>query len=196
MTDCHALDDLITAFVDGELDEDERARVVAHLSICRACRHEVEAESTARHVLRAHAAVARTMGVTPSWRPQAFRLGRPALVVPRTAVVALVALLGFGVWTLWLRPNTVEAVGIIGDSHCVATHVHLPGNAESRGCVLNCVKRGAEFVFVSDGEVFRIDNQAFPDLATFANQRVNVTGTMAHDAITVSTLAEARDRAQ
>lgn len=193
MTECHALDDLMTAFVDGELDDAGRARVIAHLEGCRTCRREVEAESTARHVLRAHAAVARTMGVAPSWTPHAFRLGAPALAAPRTAIVALVAAIGVGAWTLWLRPNTVEAIGIIGDSNCVATHVHLPGNTESRGCVLNCVKRGAEFVFVSNGEVIRIDNQAFPDLATFANQRVSVTGTMAHDAITVSQLAAARD---
>jgi anti-sigma factor RsiW len=185
MSECHVIDHLITAFVDNEISESQRTAVVAHLAECRVCRTEVEAESTARHVLRAHAAVARTMGVTPAWRPAAFRLGRPALVLPGPMVAGvLVAALVIG--AVLLRPTAAQAVGVIGDSVCAATHPHAPGDAESRECVVNCVAHGAHFVLVSGQTVYRIENQEFPDLATFANVAVRVTGTIGSDAIRVS----------
>ena len=60
----------------------------------------VEAESTAKHVLHAHATVARTLGVSPSWRPRVFRLGQPTIPVhPKILVlVAVIATLS-GSWT-------------------------------------------------------------------------------------------------
>jgi len=50
---------------------------------------------------------------------------------------------------------------------------------------LNCVRKGAEFVLLTDDAVYRIKNQQFPDLGTFANVRITATGTVAKDVITL-----------
>ena len=171
--------------------ETARAAVVAHLRGCEACRHRAEAESTARQMLHAHAQVARTMGVQPAWRPRVSRLGRPALPVS-APVLLLAAVLtgGLGFWIL--RPVTLTAVGVIGDSFC--EHVHRPAarfDVDERTCTLNCVKLGAEFVLVTDTRIYRISNQDLPGLATFADGRVAVTGRMDGDMLRVASLQPA-----
>jgi putative zinc finger protein len=177
MMTCRDLERLITPFVDGECRVEERASVLAHLQRCVACRTRVEAESTASQVLQAHAAIARTMGVPPAWRPRVFRLGQPALPVrPTWLLVAILAIL-LGGW--WLRPTPVMAVGVIGDSYC--EHVHRYSaqfNVTDRECTLGCVKAGAEFVLVTETQVYRIRNQQLPELAALANQRVRMQGTV------------------
>src|SRR5262245_43285902 len=89
---CHEVDRLITPFIDAECTDAERTTLIAHLQVCDACRRRIDAESTAKQVLHAHAAVARTMGVTPPWRPRVFRLGQPTLPV-RAATLALFAII-------------------------------------------------------------------------------------------------------
>src|SRR5215207_10532439 len=88
---CHDVDQLVTQFIDGECAAADRAAVVAHLRACDACRRRVDAESTAKEVLHAHATVARTMGVAPSWRPRVFRLGQPALPMSATTLTIVAA---------------------------------------------------------------------------------------------------------
>ena len=39
-----------------------------------------------------------------------------------------------------------------------------------------CVRRGAEFVLVTDTQIYRFHNQQLPELTAFANQRVKVEG--------------------
>ena len=187
MRECQALDLLVTPYVDGEASERDRQIIAQHLGECASCRARVDAEATARHTLRAHAAVARTLGVEPSWRPRAFRLGKPALVVSYPAAVAAgVALLLVGA-VFVLRPSTVSAVGVIGDSHCGPAHRYTALNqANNRTCTLRCVARGARFVLVSEGKVVTIANQDFPDLAAFANEQVQLTGRMTDKGMTVT----------
>jgi hypothetical protein len=184
---CHELDRLITQFIDGECTNTERTEIIAHLGECESCHTRVEAEATAKHVLQAHAAVARTMGVAVSWRPRVFRLGQPALPVRPTWLVLLVAVVGAGLVGLFLRPAPLLAVGVIGDSFCDHEHRFTTRfNATERECTLGCVKRGAEFVLVTDTKVYRIRNQQLSDLATFANLRVKVEGTWDGDQIIVA----------
>jgi Putative zinc-finger len=188
---CHELDRLVTPFIDGECTEKERTEVFAHLRECQGCRTRVEAESTAKHVLHAHAAVARTMGVAPAWRPRVFRLGKSALPMPPTLML-LVAVIGAGLLGFWLRPTPVMAVGVIGDSFCQHEHRFTTRfNVDEHTCTLGCVKRGAEFVFVTDTQVYRIHNQQLPELAAFANRRVKVKGTWDGDRIVVASMAAA-----
>src|SRR5712691_7386306 len=125
---CHELDRLVTLFVDGECSDAERTAVIAHLRHCHECRTRVEAESTAKEVLHAHATVARTMGVPPSWRPRVFRLGQPALPV-HPKLLVLVAVVAAGLLGGWLRPTRVIAVGVIGDSLCQHEHHRFPNRA-------------------------------------------------------------------
>ena len=183
---CHELDRLITPFIDGECSDAQRTEVLAHLGQCHGCRVRVEAESTAKHVLHAHATVARTMGIAPPWRPRVFRLGQPALPVT-PGVLSLVAVIGAGLIFFWLRPTPVLAVGVIGDSFCQQEHRFISRfNDHEANCTLNCVKGGAEFVLVAGTRVYRIRNQQLPELAAFANIRVEVEGTLDGDRLVVA----------
>ena len=186
MMTCHEVDQLVTPFIDDECSATERADILAHLQQCHGCRTRVEAESTARHVLSAHAAVARTMGVTPPWRPRVFRLGQPTLPIHPTLLL-LAAVIGASLIGLWLRPTPALAVGVIGDSFCDRQHLFTARfNVGDHECTLGCVKGGAEFVLVTDTQVFRLGNQQLPDLAVLASQRVRVEGTMEGDRILVA----------
>ena len=184
MMTCRELDRLITPFIDDECSATERADVLAHLQQCQGCRTRVEAESTARHVLSAHAAVARTLGVAPPWRPRVFRLGQPTLPL-RPTVLLLFGLIGAGLLVFSLRPTPVLAVGVIGDSFCQREHLFTARfNVGDHECTLGCVKGGAEFVLVTDTQVYRLGNQ-IPNLAAFASQHVKVEGTLDGDRIRV-----------
>jgi hypothetical protein len=187
---CDELDRLVTPFIDGECSEAERTAIVAHLSQCGSCHTRVEAESTAKHLLQAHAAVARTMGVPMPWRPRVFRLGQPALPVHSRSLLLLMAVVGAGLVGLWLRPASVLAVGVIGDSFCLQHHRFTTRfNVDEHECTLGCVKGGAEYVLVTDTQVYRIRNQQLSDLATFANLRVKVKGTWDGDRIVVASMS-------
>jgi hypothetical protein len=188
---CLELDQLVTPFIDGECTDEERTEVLAHLRRCRGCRIRVEAESTAKHLLHAHAAVARTMGVAPAWRPRVFRLGKAALPVHPTLML-FVTVVGAGLLGFWLRPTPVMAVGVIGDSFCQHEHRFTTRfNVDERTCTLGCVKRGAEFVLVTDTQVYRIHNQQLPELAAFANRRVKMEGKWEGDRLVVASMTAA-----
>ena len=136
---CQMVDRLVTPFIDGECTATERAAMIGHLRQCESCRHRVEAESTAREVLHAHATVARTMGVAPAWRPRVSRLGRPFMPVPAPVLLALVAAAA-GVFAFWPGQATLTAVGVIGDSRC--QYAHRPAarfGVDEGTCTRNCV---------------------------------------------------------
>jgi hypothetical protein len=193
MSVCDDLDPFITPYVDGEVREEERAAVAGHLAHCSACRVRVEAEATARHVLRAHAAISRTMGVAPPWRPRTYRLGQPSLVLHQPARIAaltvvLAAAVGFG--AIWLRTDpALSAVGVIGDSFCGRRHVYTTADISDRACTQGCLDRGAEYVFVTDNEVYRISNQEFPGLGQYASARVEVTGKLSRTHLTIERIS-------
>lgn len=188
---CTELDRLITPFVDDECSPGDRASISTHLQQCDACRNRVEAEAAARNVLRVHAAIGGAMNTSPSWRPRVFRLGRPALPVhPKLLLASAVLCAGIAGW--WLRPAPVVAVGLIGDSFCQRNHRFATiFNVGDRECTLGCVKAGAEFVLVSDREIYRIRNQTMPELALFANRRVQVRGRMKDGRIVIAKLTAA-----
>jgi anti-sigma factor RsiW len=191
MNTCHVLDLVVTPFLDDECTAEERAIVVTHLSECAECRRRVEAESTARHVLQAHAAVARTMGTPPVWRPRVWWLGRPGPHVPQRAILLTVALAA-GLLILWLRPAQASAIGVIGDSSCQHKHLFSARfNVDDRACTLGCVRRGAAFVLITETQVYQIRNQELPELAAFANVRVRVTGTINGEVIAIKSIAAA-----
>ena len=190
---CDEFDRFSTSFIDGECTEAERTAIIAHLRQCPGCRARVDAESAARHVLQSRAAVARSNGIAPPWRPRVFRLGQPALpAAPLTLLLLLVTVAGAGVVWAWLRPTRVQAVGVIGDSYCNHEHRFTTRfNVSERECTLGCVQRGAEFVLVTDTQLYRIRNQQLPELAALANHRVKVEGTLDGDRIVVARMTAA-----
>jgi hypothetical protein len=83
-----------------------------------------------------------------------------------------------------------EWKGKISDSNCNAVHAdgeHGTKKTTDAKCVDVCVKKGAKYVFVGEGDkVYKIANQSFAGLKTHAGHDVTVTGTMKDDTVTVS----------
>ncbi len=81
--------------------------------------------------------------------------------------------------------------GQISDSMCGASHAHMtsahPGMTD-RACVQGCIKNGGKYVFVTNGTVYKIENQDLALLPTHAGHTVLLTGNMAGDTITVSNI--------
>ncbi len=82
-------------------------------------------------------------------------------------------------------------IGQISDSSCGASHSKMAGQhgKSDRDCTLACVKAGSKYVFVSGGSVYQIDNQSFADLAKRAGQKVEITGDMKGDTVTISKIS-------
>ena len=54
MKTCSEIEPLVTPYVDGEADREDRAAVAAHLAVCLSCRARAAAEKAARKIVRAH----------------------------------------------------------------------------------------------------------------------------------------------
>jgi hypothetical protein len=79
--------------------------------------------------------------------------------------------------------------GKISDSHCGAMHQAAAEHEKKMSdadCTKKCVKGGAKYVFVHEGKVLSIENQAFTDLGKHAGHTVTLTGEMTGDTIKVS----------
>ena len=81
----------------------------------------------------------------------------------------------------WAAERTFT--GVVSDSMCGAKHGMA--NMSDRECTQMCASRGAQYVLVSDGKVYRLANHA-GDLKTHAGHTVNVTGEVKGDSIKVS----------
>ena len=57
-----------------------------------------------------------------------------------------------------------------------------------RECTEACIKNGGKYVFVSNGKVYKIDNQDYAGLAEHAGHTVKLTGDMSGDTIKVSNI--------
>jgi len=84
--------------------------------------------------------------------------------------------------------------GAISDSNCNGKHQageHDGKKMTDADCTAVCIKKGAKYVFVSDGNVFRIANQNSKAIARHAGQQVELTGTLEGDTITAKTIQPA-----
>ena len=89
------------------------------------------------------------------------------------------------------KPGEQTWKGTISDSNCKEKHPageHDGKKMTDADCTAVCVKKGAKYVFVSDGKVYQIANQTSKQIATHAGHEVELTGTMKADTITASTL--------
>src|SRR5258708_38576667 len=77
--------------------------------------------------------------------------------------------------------------GQISDSMCGISHAKMTSahaGMTDRDCALACVKGGGKYVFVTDGQVYKIANQELSLLQTHAGHTVQLTGDMKDDTIT------------
>jgi len=81
-----------------------------------------------------------------------------------------------------------EMKGKISDAMCGAKHgkgEHAGTAASDRDCTEKCVKGGASYVFVSSGNVYKLEDPS-KVVAAHAGQTVNLTGELKGDTITVA----------
>ena len=99
-----------------------------------------------------------------------------------TLLAALMAVPAFAAPRTW--------TGTISDSMCGAKHMEGEHGMKvsDKECTEMCVKKGAKYVFVSDGKVLTIANQDFKGLDQQAGAAVKLTGELKGDAVTVSKL--------
>jgi hypothetical protein len=110
-------------------------------------------------------------------RPGAWAIAILALMA---MVIARTVAADYDTWT-----------GEIADGMCaLAGHAHM-GATDARKCTLECVKANQPYAFVVDKKMFKIANQKFPDLETYAGMRVQLTGELKGDTITVQKIAKA-----
>lgn len=116
-------DDLVSAFVDGELEPTTAARVRAHLARCEPCRLEAEAVEAARAWVR------QLPGVDPSGAVGGF-LARHQRVVRAGAVFVVastVVAVALAVSASVLRPEVVPPIDSMVAVHAAANPEQMAG---------------------------------------------------------------------
>ena len=84
--------------------------------------------------------------------------------------------------------------GAISDSNCNGKHAageHDGKKMTDTDCTNVCIKKGAKFVFVSDGKVYALVNQSSKTIAAHAGHQVELTGTLKGDAINATKITPA-----
>ena len=81
--------------------------------------------------------------------------------------------------------------GAISDSMCNGKHQsgeHDGKKMTDADCTNACMKKGAKYVFVSEGKVYKLANQKSKTIASHAGQEVELMGTIDGDTITARTI--------
>jgi hypothetical protein len=92
------------------------------------------------------------------------------------------------------KPSEQTWTGKISDSMCNATHPageHEGKKTTDAECTRVCVKKGAKYVFVSDGKVYQLANQTSKTIASHAGEEVKLTGEVKGDVITATKIVSA-----
>lgn len=115
-------------------------------------------------------------------------------VPPKFAHFLVTLLLGAGL----VIPAALAAdkpqsfTGKVSDAMCGANHM-MAGPAAD--CVRNCIRKGSKYALVVGDKVYTLDTgdkAALDELDKLADQQAKVTGQVNGDAITVSSVAEAK----
>jgi hypothetical protein len=185
---------LLTSYVDNEVSDADRLIVEDHLKHCESCRRRLVRHKAVHELLRHRTEEAHVRGTTLPWSPRTFRptlyrVGRAFVSLSVLAVAGVV--LGMVIWSRVAGEagTPLSARGQISDSACRGNHGR-PGSDRmtmtGRQCVERCIEKGAQYVFVSAGDVYPIRNQQFADLARFAEQAIELEGRVQHSQLTVS----------
>jgi hypothetical protein len=92
------------------------------------------------------------------------------------------------------KPPEQTWTGKISDSMCKDKHQageHEGKKMTDADCTRVCVKKGAKYVFVSEGKVYQLANQNSKTIASHAGEEVQLTGEMKGDTITATKITAA-----
>lgn len=106
-------------------------------------------------------------------------------------IVALGVVVSVSAYVQVPKPGEQTWNGKISDSMCKETHPggeHDGKKMTDADCTKVCLKKGAKYVFVSDGKVYQLANQGSKQIASHAGHEVQLTGVMKGDTITASVL--------
>lgn len=90
------------------------------------------------------------------------------------------------------KPGERTWTGKISDSMCKDKHPggeHGGKKMTDAECTRVCIKKGAKYVFVSDGQVYQLANQKSKTIAAHAGEEVQLTGTLKGDTINATKIA-------
>ena len=82
------------------------------------------------------------------------------------------------------KPPEQTWTGKISDSMCKEKHPageHEGKKLTDADCTRVCVKKGAKYVFVSEGKVYQLANQSSKTIASHAGEEVQLTGVLKGD---------------
>ena len=85
--------------------------------------------------------------------------------------------------------QTKTFTGVVTDEMCGMDHKMMNVSPDSK-CVTECVKMGSKYVLSEGKKVYKLSDQTAP--AKFAAKKVNVTGTLKGNTITVKSIAAAK----
>lgn len=103
----------------------------------------------------------------------------------RTIMIGAALLAMLTASTAWAADQTLK--GVISDSMCGASHKGMGTKMTDRECTQACAAKGAQYVLVADGKVYKLTNHD-ADLKTHAGHTVNLTGDVKGDTIRVSSI--------
>lgn len=81
-------------------------------------------------------------------------------------------------------PET-SIVGYISDKACAKDAAKAESESH-KACAESCIKKGSEAVLVSDGKIYKLDQQE--KAVAFAGDKVKVTGSVSGDSISVTSI--------
>jgi hypothetical protein len=84
-----------------------------------------------------------------------------------------------------------EMTGVISDSHCGAAHSQA--SAQAKACVTKCVKGGSAPVFVSEGKVYKIDEESREKVMNHLGDKVTVEGEVDNDTLKIENIKAASE---
>jgi hypothetical protein len=92
------------------------------------------------------------------------------------------------------KPGEQTLTGKISDSNCKDKHPggeHEGKKMTDADCTRVCLKKGAKYVFVSEGKVYQLANQSSKTIASHAGEDVKLTGEIKGDTITATKITSA-----
>jgi hypothetical protein len=90
-----------------------------------------------------------------------------------------------GVSLLSFTVSAAEMTGYISDAKCAKDPAKVASDAHA-GCAQACAKKGSALVFVSDGKIYKIEDQS--KVADHAGHKVTITGKVDGDTLTVDSV--------
>jgi hypothetical protein len=101
--------------------------------------------------------------------------------------LAMLTVIGAMLWTTGAWATDQTLTGTISDKMCGVSHAGMGTKMTDRECTQMCAAKGAQYVLVSEGKVYKLMNHD-SDLKAHAGHVVNLTGDLKGDTIRVANI--------